>query len=82
MSVPNSTNQASLSVSIEDSGITSIGKLTLENIWKKAGELVESGDSILSVPWSSYKKCRLVKLFVQTTTHGNSQLEKSKQVPV
>ena len=47
---PNSTNQASLSVSIEDSEITSISKPTLENIWKKAGELVESGDSILSVP--------------------------------
>ena len=68
-STPNGTNQASLSVSIEDNGITSVSKATLENVWKKAGELMKSGDSILSVPWSSDKKCRLVKSYSSGQPH-------------
>ena len=81
-STPNCTNQASLSVSIEDSGITSVSKATPENVWKKAGELVKSGDSILSVPWSSDKKCRLVKDYSSGQPHmvTGCQLKKSKQV--
>ena len=80
-STPDNSNQASLSISIEDSGITSISKATLENMWKKAGELVKSGESILSVPWNSDKKwSSCEKLFIHTTTHGNSQLKKSKHV--
>ena len=68
-STPDNSNQASLSISIEESGITSISKATLENMWKKAGEIVKSGESILSVPWNSDKKYRLVKNYSSTQPH-------------
>ena len=48
---------------LEDSGIASVSKGTLENIWKKACELVKSGGNILKVPWSSSEKSRLVKSY-------------------
>lgn len=68
-STSSNTAPSSLSISFEDCGITSIDTATLENMWKKACDLVKSGESILSVPWSSDDKCRLVKSYTSAQPH-------------
>ena len=42
-----------LSVSPENSGITTLSKGTLEGIWRKAETLIQTDSHIISVPWSS-----------------------------
>ena len=72
-STASNTEPSSLSISFEDCGITSIDIATLEiatleSMWKKACDLVKSGESILSVPWSSDGKC-LVKSYTSAQPH-------------
>ena len=50
-----------LSISFENCGITSIAQSTLQNIWKKAENLVNSKNHVLTAPWLSDNKARLVK---------------------
>ena len=49
-----------LEVAARDCGITTVSTSTLENMWKKAVQLVQSSSGILKVPWSSDEKARLV----------------------
>ena len=56
------TDQHGLSVGWEQCGIMNISESTLQNIWRKAEQLLTCPQKqILSVPWSSDSKARLVK---------------------
>ena len=56
------TDQHGLSVGWEQCGIMNISESTLQNIWRKAEQLLTCPQKqILSVPWSSDRKARLVK---------------------
>lgn len=56
------TDQHGLSVGWEQCGIMNISESTLQNIWRKAEQLLTCPHKqILSVPWSSDHKARLVK---------------------
>ena len=50
-----------LSTPFESSGITTIAQSTLQNMWKKAENLVNSKGHVLTAPWLSDNKARLVK---------------------
>lgn len=52
---------STLSIPVEECGITTIAPSTLNNIWKKAANLVMSEGHILNAPWLSDEKARLVK---------------------
>lgn len=56
------TNQHGLSVGWKQCSIMNVSESTLQNIWRKAEQLVTSPQKqILSVPWASDHKARLVK---------------------
>ena len=57
-SVDHSTH---LSISFENCGLTTIAQPTLQNIWKKAENLVKCKDHVLTASWLSDDKARLVK---------------------
>ena len=64
-----------LSVSLENSGITTLSKGTLEGIWRKAETLIQTDGHIISVPWSSDKK----ECLVRSTTSDQPHLVKVQQ---
>ena len=51
----------SLSVSVEHCGISHVSLSTLQNIWKKAQDLLQSKGSVLKAPWLPGDKAKLVK---------------------
>ena len=60
-STQSESDSSRLSISFENCGLATIAQSTLQNIWKKAENLVKSKDHVLTAPWLSDKKARLVK---------------------
>ena len=58
-----SSSVSTLSIPVEECGVTTVAPsiYTLNNIWKKAANLVTSEGHILNAPWLSDEKARLVK---------------------
>ena len=56
------------SVTVEECGITTISESTLRNIWSKAQKLILDGH-VVTVPWSSGSKDRMVKSSTSVQPH-------------
>jgi len=62
----------------EGCGISHISNSTLQNIWKKAQELLQTKGSILKVPWLPDDKARLVKSTSSVHPHVVQSYSKNK----
>ena len=62
------TNSAALSISAEDSGISSIPLVTLNAMWKKAAELLSHDNGITPAPGDD-SKARMVLSYSQQAPH-------------
>ena len=62
------TNQASLSVDAEDSGIETLPLVTLHGMWEKASKLLTMGNGITAAP-SDDRRARMASSFSGKTPH-------------
>ena len=60
----------SLEVSVDDCDFPHLPKSVLQGIWKKADELVHSGNDVIDVPWmKGEEKAKLVKSYSSEQPH-------------